>query len=90
MAKTGVFAYHDEDDDSTPPASNDTIQQNKQDALKALKRAAALKHDSYRIWENVLVVSAAVSPPDYTSILTAQKTHYKSPRLNGWREMHRL
>ena len=48
-------------------------QKNKQDALKALKRAASLKHDSYRIWENVLIVSASVSPPDFTSILAAQK-----------------
>ena len=46
---------------------------NKQDALRALKRAAALKQDSYRIWQNVLIVATSVSPPDYTSILAAQK-----------------
>ncbi|KAK5175372.1 uncharacterized protein LTR77_000511 [Saxophila tyrrhenica] len=50
-----------------------SIQKNRQDALQALKRAATLKHDSYRIWENVLIVSASTSPPDYTSILAAQK-----------------
>jgi tetratricopeptide (TPR) repeat protein len=46
---------------------------NKQDALRALKRAAALKHDSYRIWQNVMIVASSVLPPDFTSILAAQK-----------------
>lgn len=48
-------------------------QKNRKDALKALKRAAALKYDSYRIWENLLVIAASVSPPDYTAILSAQR-----------------
>lgn len=43
------------------------------DALKALKRAAALKHDSPKIWQNVLIVSASLSPPDYMSMLTSQQ-----------------
>ncbi|KAK4630918.1 TPR repeat-containing protein [Fulvia fulva] len=44
------------------------------EALKALKRAASLKHDSFRIWENVLIVAASIRPePDWTSILSAQK-----------------
>ncbi|WPG97299.1 TPR domain-containing protein [Acrodontium crateriforme] len=47
--------------------------QNRADALTALKRAAALKHESFRIWQNVLIVAASVSPPDYASILTAQR-----------------
>ena len=48
-------------------------QKNRIDALMALKRAAKLKHDSYRIWENVLVVAASLTPPDYTAMLSAQK-----------------
>ena len=56
-----------------PKDSYSVGQQNKQDALQALKRAASLRHDSYRIWQNVLIVSASVSPPDFTSILAAQK-----------------
>lgn len=55
------------------PTTADRERSIRQDALKALKRAAALKHDSFRIWENVLIVSASLSPPDYTSILSAQK-----------------
>jgi tetratricopeptide (TPR) repeat protein len=43
------------------------------DALKALKRAATLKNDSFRIWDNVLTVAASLSPPDYATMLTAQK-----------------
>ncbi|KAF1992221.1 TPR-like protein [Aulographum hederae CBS 113979] len=56
---------------------NTTIQdphKYKTDALKALKRAARLKHDSYRIWDNVLTVAASTVPPSYTDIVTAQKS----------------
>ncbi|KAK8217248.1 hypothetical protein M8818_001501 [Zalaria obscura] len=48
-------------------------QKNRRDALRALKRAASIKYDSYRIWENLLIIAASISPPDYTSILSAQK-----------------
>jgi tetratricopeptide (TPR) repeat protein len=43
------------------------------DALIALKRAATLKHDSFRIWDNVLTVAASLLPPDYATMLAAQK-----------------
>ena len=38
----------------------------------ALKRAAALKRDSFRIWQNLLSVSVQLSPPPYTDIVIAQ------------------
>jgi tetratricopeptide (TPR) repeat protein len=57
--------------DTSDPRSG--VRKNKQDALKALQTAASLQHDSYRIWQNVLVVAASVSPPDFASILAAQK-----------------
>lgn len=57
----------------TASTSHDRQQSIRQDALVALKRAAKLKHDSHRIWTNVLVVAASLSPPDYTTILSAQK-----------------
>lgn len=65
----------DEDETATAdkPSTADREQSIRHDALKALKRAAALKHDSFRIWENVLIVSASLSPPDYATILAAQK-----------------
>ena len=49
------------------------ILRNRRDALNALKRAASIKHDSSRIWENVLIVSASLAPPDFTSMLSSQR-----------------
>lgn len=43
------------------------------DALKSFKRAAALKHDSYRIWSNVLAVAASMDPPSWSDIIGAQR-----------------
>ena len=48
-------------------------QQHRIDALKAFKRAAALKYDSFRIWENLLIVAASTVPPSYADIVVAQK-----------------
>ncbi|KAF2161111.1 hypothetical protein M409DRAFT_69965 [Zasmidium cellare ATCC 36951] len=66
-----------DDEDETvadePSTSHDRQQSIRQEALAALKRAARLKHDSHRIWTNVLIAAASLSPPDYTSILAAQK-----------------
>ncbi|KAL8996941.1 MAG: hypothetical protein Q9188_006447, partial [Gyalolechia gomerana] len=42
------------------------------EAFTALKRAAALKRDSHRIWQNLLNVSVKLSPPPYTDIIIAQ------------------
>lgn len=42
------------------------------EAFVALKRAAALKRDSYRIWQNLLLVAAKVSPPPLIDIVIAQ------------------
>lgn len=45
----------------------------RQDALKAFKRAANLKHDNSRIWSNVLAVAASTSPPAWQDVIQAQK-----------------
>jgi tetratricopeptide (TPR) repeat protein len=42
-------------------------------ALNALKQAAKLKRDNYRIWDNLLTVAASLNPPRYLDIITAQK-----------------
>lgn len=42
------------------------------DALRALKQAARLKPTEYRIWSNLLMVSASLDPPSYPDILAAQ------------------
>ena len=42
------------------------------EAYAALKRAASLKRESYRIWQNLLHVSIQLAPPPYTDIIIAQ------------------
>ncbi|KAI7003478.1 TPR-like protein [Hortaea werneckii] len=72
-AKAGAAPADDEDESVITHREKPDPQRHRQDALKALKRAAGLKHDSYRIWENLLIVAASLSPPDYNSALAAQK-----------------
>jgi tetratricopeptide (TPR) repeat protein len=43
------------------------------DALKAFRRAATLKHDSFRIWSNVLAVAASTDPPSWNDVISAQR-----------------
>lgn len=42
------------------------------DALRALKQAARLKSNDYRIWSNLLTLSASLEPPSWPDVLTAQ------------------
>ncbi|KAI7488077.1 TPR-like protein [Hortaea werneckii] len=72
-ARPGAAPADDEDESVITHREKPDPQRHWQDALKALKRAAGLKHDSYRIWENLLIVAASLSPPDYNSALAAQK-----------------
>lgn len=48
-------------------------QKHVREAFVALKRAAALKRESFRIWQNLLSVSIKLSPPPYTEIMIAQE-----------------
>lgn len=48
-----------------------TDDHSKRAALTALRRATAVKHDAWRIWENLLVVAATVEPPSYTDVAVA-------------------
>ncbi|CAF9921529.1 MAG: hypothetical protein ALECFALPRED_001819 [Alectoria fallacina] len=52
--------------------SNPDPQKHVREAFVALKRAAALKRESFRIWQNLLSVSIKLSPPPYTEIIIAQ------------------
>lgn len=73
-ASNGAKTVLDDEDESVAASDRKAdSQKNRRDALRALKRAATLKYDSYRIWENMLIVAASLSPPDYTSVLSAQK-----------------
>lgn len=57
---------------STDQVSHPNPQKHIQEAFVALKRAAVLKRDSYRIWQNLLNVAVRLSPPPYTDIIVAQ------------------
>lgn len=64
----------DEEENDTPQKSGEEVSylnQNRLDALKALKRASTLKYDSWRIWENYLTVAASTIPPSFPEILQA-------------------
>ena len=56
---------------SSEPHSTDP-QKRIREAFAALGRAASLKRDSYRIWQNLLHVAVQLSPPPYTDIIIAQ------------------
>lgn len=47
----------------------------KREALAALQRAAQLKHDDARIWDNVLTVAASIPPPTtpFREVVVAQR-----------------
>ncbi|KAL8996213.1 MAG: hypothetical protein Q9169_004235 [Polycauliona sp. 2 TL-2023] len=60
-----------EDDDSSSTPQTDP-QKHIRSAFIALKRAAALKRESHRIWQNLLNVAVKLSPPPYTDIIIAQ------------------
>jgi tetratricopeptide (TPR) repeat protein len=38
-------------------------------ALKAFKRAAALAHDNWKIWDNVITIAGRLSPPSFPDLL---------------------
>jgi len=56
----------------THDSPNSDLQKHTQEAFVALKRAASLKRESYRIWQNLLQVAVQLSPPPYTNIIVAQ------------------
>lgn len=47
----------------------------RKEALRALRRAASLRYDNPRIWDNYLTVAASIPPPDtpWSDIILAQK-----------------
>ncbi|KAL8912096.1 MAG: hypothetical protein Q9171_002812, partial [Xanthocarpia ochracea] len=64
------YSGEDDDDISDTPKANP--QKHIRSAFVALKRAAALKRESHRIWQNLLNVAVKLSPPPYTDIIIAQ------------------
>lgn len=64
----------DSSSDSPKKAPEDPYKR-KREALTALQRAAQLKHDDARIWDNVLTVAASIPPPTtpFRDIIVAQR-----------------
>lgn len=62
---------HDGEVDDTPTPAPDS-ENHVREAFVALKRAAVLKRDSYRIWQNLLLVATKLSPPPLIDIVIAQ------------------
>ncbi|KAL8835083.1 MAG: hypothetical protein Q9170_003460 [Blastenia crenularia] len=64
----------DDEDDDVTSANNPHIDPQKHigEAFTALKRAAALKRESHRIWQNLLNVSVKLSPRPWTDMIIAQ------------------
>ncbi len=65
-----ALAFDSEQETPAKPATDP--QKHVREAFVALQRAAALKRNSFRIWQNVLSVSVKLSPPPYTDIIVAQ------------------
>lgn len=71
----------DQDGSTLPKNSSDDAdeeptvdpQKHPKEAFVALKKAAGLKRESHRIWQNLLNVAATISPPPYADIITAQE-----------------
>lgn len=65
-------ALTEDDDGKEQPPPFFNPQKHIQEAFVAFKRAAVLKRDSYRIWQNLLNVAVRISPPPYSDMIIAQ------------------
>jgi len=54
------------------PGSSVSRETNVRGSFIALKKAAALKRDSFKIWQNLLSVSVQMTPPPFSDIVLAQ------------------
>ena len=70
-ARSNIEGIFEDGDNGSMTTATDP-QKHVREAFVALKRAAALKRDSFRIWQNLLSVSIRLSPPPYTEIIIAQ------------------
>lgn len=69
--QTNGHAVLDDEDEMTHRPRIDS-QKHIREAFVALKRAATLKRESYKIWQNLLSVAVKLSPPPYSDIIIAQ------------------
>ena len=69
---TGDGHAKDDEDETLQQEPTADPQRHIRGAFVALKRAARLKRDSFRIWQNLLRVAVQLAPPPYTDIIIAQ------------------
>lgn len=69
---TAAPPLSDEEQEEPLNAKVEDPQKHIREALRALKQAARLKPTDHRIWSNLLTVSASLTPPSYSDVLTAQ------------------
>lgn len=62
----------DNEDELSQPVRAVDPQRHIRGAFVALKRAATLKRESFRIWQNLLSVAVQLAPPPYADIIIAQ------------------
>ncbi|KAL8711849.1 MAG: hypothetical protein Q9220_003793 [cf. Caloplaca sp. 1 TL-2023] len=67
-----TVSLDDDDNITQPPSKQHNPQRHLLAAFTSLKRAAALKRDSHRIWQNLLAVAVKLVPPPHTDILIAE------------------
>ncbi len=69
---TGDGHVKENEDDMLQQVPAIDPQRHIREAFIALKRAATLKRESFRIWQNLLNVAVQLAPPPYTDIIIAQ------------------
>ncbi|KAH8602096.1 hypothetical protein B0O99DRAFT_647954 [Bisporella sp. PMI_857] len=61
------------DEFSLPEAKEQSPKEVLGQALKAYKRAAAIAHDNWRIWDNVITIASRMTPPSFPDILMGMR-----------------
>jgi tetratricopeptide (TPR) repeat protein len=68
-----TMADADEDADLDNTTAPEDPYRAEKDALKAFKRAASLRYEDWRLWENVLTVAGSMRPPAISDVIFALK-----------------
>lgn len=76
LQKAAPVAHKDDDDEevtftktSNDPSPKEILRQ----ALTAYKRGAAIAHDNWKIWDNVITIAGRMSPPSFPEILLGMR-----------------
>lgn len=75
IAAQDVEVEGDEDDEVafSPTSSEPSPKEILRQALIAYKRGAAIAHDNWKIWDNVITIAGRMSPPSFPEILMGMR-----------------